>query len=96
VPTPSATNRANACRSTTPATTMRVVPATRAGITAQPGRGCRTCQPVSHHGINPATIPGASRKKIRLPTAAFDLFNVAPSAGVDTDGVSGIVQTVCT
>ena len=34
----------------------------------------RACQPVSHHGTSPATVPGASTKKTELPTADVTLL----------------------
>jgi hypothetical protein len=47
------------------------MPTTRG--TTQYGPGCLTAQPVSHHGITPATTPGATTKNTRLPAAAFTL-----------------------
>ena len=63
-----------------------ITPSTRMG--AQYGTGSRTRQPVNHHGIRPATIPGPTRKNTALPTAAAGLRMVTCWRGPSLGGSS--------
>src|SRR3954469_13619017 len=66
VPTPSMTNRTNACsKTTTPGT--RITYPTTAMISGGPA----TPPPVSPQGTSPATTPGSTTRKSRLPAAAL-------------------------
>ena len=58
----------------------RITPATRSG--SQYGSGSRTSQPVSSHGISPATTPGASTRNTRLPSAALARLETTMPDGV--------------
>ena len=65
VPMPSTTKRANAWISTAAAHTV-----TNAPISRQPSHDGSPDQPVTAHGIAPATTPGANAKNRELPAAA--------------------------
>ncbi len=48
---------------------------TRSG--SQYGNRSRTSQPVSHQGTSPATTPGTSTRKTKLPTAALAFATIS-------------------
>src|ERR687895_2395119 len=80
VPIPSATKRANAWSRTPTPTIRTMTPATWKGNQINPDAS--TSQPVSRHGIRPATMTGASAKKSALPAAARHLLICEDALGV--------------
>ena len=87
------TKRVNACTSTTAPAAISATPRTRSGVTAQDER---VAEPPARQppGTNPATTPGASTKKIMLPSAAV-VLRISPPRQVPVRGLLLSANLVC-